>query len=476
VPWDGLAEEGLTVMVGWCAGGGRRAAAWFGMPAVVALGVAILLAPALAVPAVAASARVAGAGQAGAAVAGSAQPGYGPAGIGSLAGKGVATSTNSDAFTSNSCTWLSQDLDYLCLATGRYSTGGTVQPLALDEGRSHIWQNEGPVPDAPNGNLVNLPAAVSCQSYGGTASCAMVGSHYATARTAAQFAETWNYGTLWNVWASGNPSGTTWSGLADVFCESLAHCMAVGAAGTSKTTPKGVVFTGHATAYNWDGGLTFTPLRVPAPAGAKASDLAGVGCWSNTACLAVGNYTNAKGKWLPYSVLWNNGTWQLKPVPQVPGQASTTFKGIYCPELNLCVAAGYSAGPGSHPFAARWSNGKWAVMKTPAENTAGFSSVACLSGTTCYAVGWLGNAALIEAWNGSAWAAQPAPATPAPFSGNVLTHVSCAYFDVVTASVCQAVGYRFNPAIPASQRTYQTLADVRDPTTTGWQLQDSPNP
>ena len=127
-------------------------------------------------------------------------------------------------------------------------------------------------------------------------------------------------GQRWQVWESASPAKTTWSGLGDVSCAGVASCMTVGAAGTSKQGSKGIVYTGHATVYSWDGGQTFTPLKPPAPKGAKTSELAGVSCWRNTACLAAGNYTNAKGKSLPYSVVWNNGTWQLKPIPQWQGR------------------------------------------------------------------------------------------------------------------------------------------------------------
>lgn len=92
----------------------------------------------------------------------------------------------------------------------------------------------------------------------------------------------------------------------------------------------------------------------------------------------------------------------------------------------------------------------------------------------CYAVGWKASSGLVEAWkpNAATWTVQLNPGTAAPDTGNTFSHVSCT--GIPGGSVCQAVGYRYDPAVAPAQRSYETLAELQ--TGTGWQLQTTPNP
>lgn len=382
------------------------------------------------------------------------------------------------AYRANSCVYVSQVFQYSCTDLGWYSTAGMSRAFADSVGPAQVFEPAGTVADAPTGNLVNLPTAVSCAGDAGlTVPCEMVGSHYSQVRTQAELTESYDGSNSWSVQAYRNPVGSTWSALSDTSCLSMTPiwCVQVGDAGTSKLTSNGVVYTSHAIAYSVVA-PNVTQLRVPAPAGATNSRLTGVSCWQYPPwkCLAVGAYANSRGTWLPYAAMLASGSWHLEAVPLAHGQASAVLNGIDCPTTSLCVAAGVSHAPGTHPFAVRWTSGRWTVMTTPTESSAGFNSVSCVASIACNAVGWQANNGLIETWhpNAASWSLQSAPGTAAPDTGNMLAHVSCTSFP--GGSVCQAVGYRYDPAVALAQRTYQTLAELQ--TGTSWQLQTTPSP
>jgi hypothetical protein len=247
--------------------------------------------------------------------------------------------------------------------------------------------------------------------------------------------------------ALGNPRGANWSVLADVSCARSTSCMLVGAAGTARRTPRGLVYTSHATVYRWNG-TALRQLAGPAPAHARSSELAGVSCPTTTTCMAVGNYTNAAGRSLPYSALRTNGMWHVQAVPTVRGRASTTFQAVSCPTAAGCVAVGDADTPGFTAFAEQYAGGRWTLQRIAAEPQSAFFSVSCLAKSHCVAVGRHGARSLIAAWNGTRWTVQPVPGTAAPLTTNELLHVSC-----VTPTICTAVGYRHNPAVRFSFRT-----------------------
>lgn len=390
----------------------------------------------------------------------------------------TATSPSGAAFGANSCVYVIEVSQYSCTDLGWYSTAGKSQAFAESVGPAQAFEPAGTVADAPTGNPVTLPAAVSCAGDSGlTVPCEMVGSHYSQVRSQAELTESYDGSGTWTVQTYRNPRGTTWSELSDTSClsETPIWCVQVGDAGTSKLTSNRVVYTSHAIAYSLIA-PNLTQLRVPAPAGAKNSKLTGVSCWRYPPwkCLAVGAYTNSRGTWLPYAAMLTSKSWHLETVPRAHGQASAVLNSIACPTISLCVAAGVSHSPGTHPFAVRWSSGRWTTMTTPKENSAGFNSVSCVGSLVCYAVGWHGVNGLVEAWivKAASWTLQPIPGTPSPDTGNMLAHVSCA--DFTGGLACQAVGYRYDPATAPAHRTYQTLADLQ--TGTGWTLQTTPNP
>ncbi len=373
-----------------------------------------------------------------------------------------AAAMTNDQLYSDSCTIpkTGTSARYTCEAAGTFVTGGTVHPLTLTWSQGGTWTmlNGGTV----TASVVDLPNELSCAAGNPGIRCLLVGQHYTNPSASAALAEAWS-GSSWANASPATPAGSTWSSLQDVSCPAANFCVMVGTAGTTR----GAAFTGHATAYSWNGSGT-TRLSPPVPAGAKTSELAGVACASAADCTAVGNYTSARGAWLPYSVRWHAGTWKLRSAPAVAGQASTTFNAVACPSAALCLAVGVSAGPGGHPFGAKFSAGAWHLMTMPAASQAGLAGISCPGANRCLAAGWRGNAGLIETWNGGGWTIQASPATPAPLTGTALLHVSC-----VTATECVAVGFRFNPKIAAATRAFSTLAEIWNGT--AWKLQATPD-
>jgi hypothetical protein len=106
------------------------------------------------------------------------------------------------------------------------------------------------------------------------------------------------------------------------------------------------------------------------------------------------------------------------------------------------VAVGYYAN-GAFPEAVieKWNGVAWARVKVPVP--ADFSdlvAVSCPTAKYCVAVGGTLAGALVESWNGAAWQRVSAP-TPVPrFFGALLDSVSC-----VSPSSCEAVGFGVGP-------------------------------
>jgi hypothetical protein len=104
----------------------------------------------------------------------------------------------------------------------------------------------------------------------------------------------------------------------------------------------------------------------------------------------------------------------------------------------------------------------WTIQ--PSSKTPGFlEDVSCVSAADCMAVGYSGQWAIVQHWNGSEWVEQPA-AKPAGATATALTGVSCA-----SSSACSAVGYYVN-----ASSNMATLAEKFDGSE--WKVEGSENP
>jgi hypothetical protein len=228
-------------------------------------------------------------------------------------------------------------------------------------------------------------------------------------------------------------------------------------------------------AYTWENGTTWRRIAVPSPRRARNSQLAGLACVNSKNCMAVGNFANASGHYLPFAARWHDGRWKLLTTPAVPRQRYTIFQGISCPMATRCVAVGNTVANTrnkySYAFAETWNGSKWRVS-TLRRSSSAFIGASCPARNRCFASGYTypGRSTfaipLIETWNGRTWTTQHAVQTSAPYSGGFLQHVSC-----VSQSDCEAVGGSFDPRFNNRERTLAERWNGHN-----WALQTTPNP
>jgi hypothetical protein len=195
-----------------------------------------------------------------------------------------------------------------------------------------------------------------------------------------------------------------------------------------------------------------------------------VSCSSDTTCTAIGSDQAAQSRANPVAAQWNGSDWSLVQMPLPAGIYSAQLTAISCSAAASCVAVGSSI-PWSGPalgLVERWNGSTWAIQPAavPAGNFSELSGVACLSDGPCVAVGWYwfntwGQRALIEGWNGTSWAIQAGPGARTMGS---LDAISCS-----SPARCIAVG---------SQQTASgisaTLAEEWNGH--GWTTRPTPNP
>src|ERR1700678_1484638 len=210
-----------------------------------------------------------------------------------------------------------------CMAVGDYNLGNGHRGLSeLLTGGTWVVK---PVPSPAHGQNI-FANEVSCSA---VARCLFVGAHWAGRSGAdTNLAQAWN-GSSWRIVTATGPAGSSFSNLNDVACPILSFCLAVGNAG--RTTREF-----QDTAYTWRNGTTWRAVSVPHPRDARSSELAGLSCSSRAYCLAVGDYTSAAGRYLPFADRWDNGRWRLLTVPAIAGQRQTVLQGVSCPTTAKC--------------------------------------------------------------------------------------------------------------------------------------------
>ncbi len=180
----------------------------------------------------------------------------------------------------------------------------------------------------------------------------------------------------------------------------------------------------------------------------------GIGTWMRRmavlcAALAVGVASSASA-----------ATWATQTTPGPSGPPNAALTSVSCPSATFCMAVGSSDFGFDHlgfnlvapiaTFTERWDGSAWTVLPTPSAGASpGLYSVSCASPTFCVAVGSTRSGgriseggegaggrnphALLELWNGAAWAVQQSPLSSVRNSH--LSGVSC-----VTSRFCIAVG------------------------------------
>jgi hypothetical protein len=346
-----------------------------------------------------------------------------------------------------------------CMTVGSYDIGKRIPGLSevLSAG---TWTVK-PVPSPSKGSNI-FSNEVSCFS---ATSCLFVGAHFVGAHgNFSDLAESWN-GSKWHIVSGTGIGGVAFSALNDVACPTAKLCLVIGDAGSAK------VF--HETAFAWRNGTTWQRIKVPQPRGARSSELAALACADAAHCLAIGDYKNASGRFLPFADLWHSGHWRVITIPAIRGQRETDVQGISCPTATKCIAVGNTVdntkGQFFHAFTDVWNGGKWhpaPIRRSPSV----LISASCPTAQRCFASGYTYPSIrsyahqLIEAWNGKTWTIQH-PAQTAGLGGSI-QHVSC-----VTSVLCEAAGAAFSPGV---QNSSEAITEVWNGS--NWKGQVTPNP
>jgi hypothetical protein len=96
----------------------------------------------------------------------------------------------------------------------------------------------------------------------------------------------------------------------------------------------------------WDG-ANWAIETVPVALGATET-LNAVSCTAADACAAVGDSLGPTHPSVD-AYVWNGAAWTLQDVPNSPGPALASLKGISCTSNNVCTAVGVNEG--AHPMA-----------------------------------------------------------------------------------------------------------------------------
>ena len=281
------------------------------------------------------------------------------------------------------------------------------------------------------------PAALNGVSCADATHCVSVGT-----RVAGSFNKTlakhWN-GTSWSVAVSADPPGKTDAELNGVTCTSSTSCFAVGNYSTKQWS--------RTLIEQWNG-TSWRSFAAPNPPGQNYAALDGIACPSSTSCFAVGNYSTSQ--WSRTLVeRWNGTSWTIAASPNPPGHSFAIVGSIACPSAASCFAVGFfMTGTSTKTLVEQWNGTRWSIVASPNPapgllEFAGLGAVACVGAGNCYAVGFavtgVGSRALIEHWNGTAWAIETVPSQSESVDFPALLGVACA-----TGANCHAVGFSQN--------------------------------
>jgi len=250
----------------------------------------------------------------------------------------------------------------------------------------------------------------------------------------------------WTIQATPLPRGAANGYLASVSCTSAAECTAVGSH-YQQTGPRNQL-RGGALAERWTGGSwRIEPVASP-PGPNKFVNLSAVSCDTAASCTAVGNYQDRAGNYFTLAEHWNGSGWAIQATPTPPGVAFVNLNAVWCASSASCVAVGYYAtGVTSGAGAAlveRWDGSTWAIEPAPANPPGSYVSIlralSCTSAASCTAVGASYATTsptvrtLAARWDGNSWTIQPTP-MPSGAASAGLGGVSC-----TSATSCTAVG------------------------------------
>lgn len=219
-----------------------------------------------------------------------------------------------------------------------------VQVLSAAAGAVSRWRvTPLVIPRALNGQL----SGQSCVS---ALACMAVGSTATAGGLVEPLAEQWS-GRGWMVERPPMPAGARLGQLFSVSCSSTQVCSAFGRFATASGVSRSLV--------ERFSGAGWRVVAAVDPAGSPWSALSSVSCTSAAACLAVGDTQTAAGPHVAYSERWNGRAWHLLATPNLPGAQSAFLDGLACLTSTSCIAVGGSDASG---LAERWDGTRWHLL------------------------------------------------------------------------------------------------------------------
>jgi hypothetical protein len=277
-----------------------------------------------------------------------------------------------------------------CTAVGNYRNEVTnqVHVYAASEASGH-WRQAHVLRLPGNSGSVGNPDfySVSCTAPG---NCVAAGGYSDTANHAQAMVITerrGHWGQATEVTPPANAAAIPSALLTAVACPRSGSCVAVGRYMTMAgiTTPMGVVqHNGH-----WP---RATPIKQPSDSAGTFIDINGLSCAGTGKCVAVGEYFITKDTQIhPVSVTesgghWNAGT-RVKAVP--PGAVGAVLRGVSCTATGSCVAVGdyFNAAGAELPYSLiRSASGRWSsavTVRLPTGALTGGSEFAALNAVSC---------------------------------------------------------------------------------------------
>jgi hypothetical protein len=370
-----------------------------------------------------------------------------------------------------------------CVAVGgdrANGAGGYVYQGVIETLSDGTW-TPAAVPDISTKTGVAGLQTVSCPAPG---TCVAVGAVFPAVAVSTPVIETLS-GGRWRPVKPRLPHD------AVVGASALLNGVSCPAPGTCVATGWYTNKSGHLEGYiDTLSGGTWTAATAPLPKDAapegystiEATDLAAVACTGVGACVAPGQYRDARGQNRVLIDTLSGGTWTAAAAP-LPGNAAVTgqvagLSVISCPAPGTCVAGGHYTVRGGQPryLTETLSDGTWTASALPLPAGAAadqkwsqyqsttIGGIACVRAGSCVATAaYLTKAGefvpLVETLSGGTWTAAsvPLPADAAPGIGQT----NSAYLNAVT---CPAVGHCLVVgSYPVAYNTFEGLIETATP-------------
>lgn len=284
--------------------------------------------------------------------------------------------------------------------------------------------------------------------------------------------EHWD-GASWTIMPSPN-ANLNENQLTGVVCNSAADCWAVG-----YYDEVGDEYSYRTLVEHWNG-TSWSIVFSPGPKSSVASKLYAVQCTSISDCWAAGTYAYVDGSaWhgAPLIQHWNGTAWSVVSV--ATAGIDDKLYDLTCPSSSDCWAVGstdYGKGSATHPLIFHWDGAAWSfVSAAEPEGTSSLAGVTCVSGSSCWAVGWgpWANHTLVEHWDGNSWSIVASPngvIDGKPAEWDALVDVVC-----TGASNCWAVGYYGNSVDHGTFYLPLGRTFIQQWNGKSWQAVESPN-